>query len=299
MMVLMEVVDFVLKKCARSFSTKNESHLLKEAKCIDCEKYFMVGKRASLNKCRCKECYKKYVLNSNLSILKTCKICGNKYISGEKCNNEFCKTHNLQGFKMLEIFGFDKTKLGTSEVENEFNRIKQIIYHLYWEDNLSAKEISDKFNYPNKHSITQTIFKFLSIPCRNIGQSISNAFLTGRKNSSNSKNQYKSEWHTTWNGKEVFLRSSYESDYAKELDEQKINYEVEALRIKYFDTQQNEYRCAIPDFYIQSKNMIVEIKSEWTLDKQEMKDKMKAYKELGYNFKLICDHKEINDAEFI
>ena len=40
--------------------------------------------------------------------------------------------------------------------------------------------------------------------------------------------------------------------------------------------------------------MIVEIKSSWTLDKQNMIDKMKAYKELGYNFKLICDHKEIN-----
>lgn len=39
--------------------------------------------------------------------------------------------------------------------------------------------------------------------------------------------------------------------------------------------------------------MIIEIKSSWTLDKQNMKDKMKAYKELGYNFKLICDHKEI------
>ena len=39
--------------------------------------------------------------------------------------------------------------------------------------------------------------------------------------------------------------------------------------------------------------MIVEIKSFWTLDEQNMKDKKKAYLDLGYNFKLICDHKEI------
>ena len=68
---------------------------------------------------------------------------------------------------------------------------------------------------------------------------------------------------------------------------------METLRIKYFDTQQNEYRCAIPDFYIPSKNEIVEIKSSYTLDIQNMKDKFKSYKELGYNCKCICDYKEI------
>ena len=39
--------------------------------------------------------------------------------------------------------------------------------------------------------------------------------------------------------------------------------------------------------------MIVEIKSSWTLDEQQMKDKMKEYKKLGYNCKLICNHKEL------
>ena len=29
-----------------------------------------------------------------------------------------------------------------------------------------------------------------------------------------------------------------------------------------------------------------------------MKDKMKAYKNLGYNFKLICDHKELNIGQY-
>lgn len=74
------------------------------------------------------------------------------------------------------------------------------------------------------------------------------------------------------------------------MDECKIDYEVESLKIKYFDTQKEKIRVAIPDFYIPSLNMIVEIKSEWTYDEQNMKDKVKAYKELGYNFKLIKDH---------
>ena len=67
---------------------------------------------------------------------------------------------------------------------------------------------------------------------------------------------------------------------------------MEFKHIKYWDSQRNEYRCAIPDFYIPSTNTIVEIKSSWTLDEQNMKDKIKVYKELGYNTKLICDYKE-------
>lgn len=288
---------FCSKQCARSFSTKNETNQLKEAKCVDCGEKIYVNKRASLNNCRCNKCKQNYHAPSDI---RQCKICGRTYYKHQGgCQNEFCQTHSLHGFKSLETFGFDKSKLGTFEVENEFNKIRTFIYKLYWEDNLCAKEIASKFNFNSKHSLTQTLFKFLNIPNRNIKQSNSNSFLTGRRNQENIKNQYKSEWHTTWNGKEVYLRSSYEIEYAKELDEQKIDYDVECLRIKYFNTQTNDYRCAIPDFYISSKNMIVEIKSSWTLDKQEMKDKMKAYKELGYNFKLICDHKEINNAEFI
>ena len=43
-------------------------------------------------------------------------------------------------------------------------------------------------------------------------------------------------------------------------------------------------------FYIQEQNLIVEIKSSYTLDIQNMRDKFKAYKKLGYNCKY--DQKE-------
>jgi len=283
---------FCSKQCAKSFSTKNEINKLKEVNCVDCGEKIYVNKRTFLGNCRCNKCKQNYHKHSDI---KHCKICGRIYYKGQNgCSNIFCKNHTLQGFKLLiNYFGFNKEKLGTLEVENEFNRIRNIIYKLYWEDNLSSTEISEKFNFKSKHSITQTVFKFLNIQNRSISQSISNAFLTGRKNQSNTKNQYKCEWHTTWEGKEVFLRSSYETDYANKLDDQKISYDVECLKIKYFDSQKNEYKCAIPDFYIPSENMIVEIKSSWTLNIQNMKDKMKAYNELGYKVKIICNHKEI------
>ena len=78
---------------------------------------------------------------------------------------------------------------------------------------------------------------------------------------------YKHGIHLTWMGTEIYYRSSYELDFAKELDKKRIVYEVERLKIEYFDTQRQEMRIAIPDFYLPETNTIIEIKSSWTLDK--------------------------------
>ena len=129
-----------------------------------------------------------------------------------------------------------------------------------------------------------TLYNILEICGRNLSESVANAFVTGKMNA-------KSGYHITWNNKEVYLRSSYELDYAKELDKQQIDYEVECFHIKYWDSQLHKYRCAIPDFYIPSTNTIVEIKSFWTYDKQNMIDKKKSYIENGYNFQLYLEHK--------
>ena len=103
---------------------------------------------------------------------------------------------------------------------------------------------------------------------------------------------YHSGYLTTWDGKQYFYRSSYELDFANLLNEYKILYEMESISIRYFDTQINKIRTAVPDFYLPETNTIVEIKSTWTFDKQNMIDKRKAYLEKGYNFKLILEHKE-------
>ena len=107
------------------------------------------------------------------------------------------------------------------------------------------------------------------------------------------------ESHITWDNKQIFLRSINEIKYAEELDSQKILYEYESLRIKYFDTQKNDYRCAIPDFYLPATNTIVEIKSSFTLDVVNMRDRQKEFENLGYNFKLIFDFKEMTLDEIL
>lgn len=71
------------------------------------------------------------------------------------------------------------------------------------------------------------------------------------------------------------------------LDDKKIDYDVETLRIKYYDIQKKKIRIAIPDIYIKETNEIIEIKSKWTLDEINMKDKIKAYNKLKYKVRLV------------
>lgn len=278
---------FCSKECAKSYSTKNINYKeTKIANCVICGKEIIITKNASLKTCKCNECSYRY---------KKCPICGRNKINGI-CENNFCKQHNPQHFKnLIKYFGFDKTKYGTIHVENEFNRIRDILYDLYWNKNLSSTEIAKKFNYTScPTNITQKFFKqYLNIPIKSCKYAVIENYIENRISTNTGNTQYKHGWHTTWNNKKVYYRSQNELDYAIELDNQKIDYEMEYLHIKYFDTIKNEFRCAIPDFYIPSKNTIIEIKSKYTLNVQNMKDKFKAYREQGYICKCICDYIEI------
>ena len=226
-----------------------------------------------------------------------CKFCGKEFDPIQSKAKSYCCREHLVicSYKLktlIKYFGFDESLLGTVHAIEEYERIRQMLYNLYWVEHKSSREITEMFNY-NSHieNIANKVFKMLNIPKKTVSQAVLNNYMNGQIVPCS--NMYKNGWHTTWNNKKVFLRSSYEFDYAKLLDEQYIDYEVEKLRISYYNTITKSIKVAIPDFYIPSTNTIVEIKSNYTLDVQNMKDKIKAYKEAGYNFKLILEHKEI------
>ena len=101
----------------------------------------------------------------------------------------------------------------------------------------------------------------------------------------------------TWDGRKIHYRSSYEKDYYEKLDEQKIYYETEKLRLFYFDTEKNKRRIAIPDIFIPSENLIIEIKSFWTHNEKNWKDRLKTYKKLKYKIKLVIGESRKNIKE--
>ena len=239
------------------------------------------------------------ITNNNIPIkekhINYCKYCG--AIKGQ-CKDPFvCKHYQI--YKTLEKFGFDKSVIGTERVITEFYRVRSIIENFYKINSSNNEKLIETFSYTSGSANFMKILKSLNIKSKSNTEALANAWMIGRIKPVNIKGNYQYEcgWHTAWDNKEVYLRSSYELEYAKELDNKQIKYEVESLRIKYFDTQENSYRCSIPDFYLPDTNTIVEIKSSWTYDEQNMKDKFKAYKELGYNTKLILDKKEVDNIE--
>ena len=111
-----------------------------------------------------------------------CPICGRKRNTEGSCDNEFCKKHNYQHFRtLIKYFGFDKAKLGTVEVESEFNRVRNYLYDLYWNKNLSSTELAKMFNYTSiPTNITQKFFKnYLDIPVKSCKYAVVENFFSG------------------------------------------------------------------------------------------------------------------------
>jgi hypothetical protein len=184
-------------------------------------------------------------------------------------------------------FSFD------NEIQQEYLKIQSTLYSLYHVQCGSMLTIMKQFGIPSSRTM-DILFRLFDIEARSLSDSNTNSILQNRSDPSSNKT-FTNTYHTSWCNIPCFLRSSYELEYAKILDENKIVYHVEALRIKYFSSQKNGYRIAIPDFYLPETNTITEVKSEYWLDQENMIDKAKAYRDLGYNFDLYLDHTLIKD----
>lgn len=211
-----------------------------------------------------------------------CKHCGEEICKRPDVCNRFRLKNNVYDV----YFGFDNHKKGTNEFYNEFDRIVNSLKEDYFNNELSLTELANKYNM--NYQTVHMVFKSLNIIARTNIEAGYLAVKNGKVNYDNAVSfPYKSGYHITWKGKEVHYRSNYEKEYYYLLDKNKIEYQVENLKISYYDTQKKKIRVAIPDIYIKDNNEIIEIKSKWTLDEINMNDKIKAYKKLGYNVKLM------------
>jgi len=199
---------------------------------------------------------------------------------------------NTQSYKRrsknLEKLGFD---FANPNVREEYNKLQELLSHDYLIKCMSMPDIMSAYKIPSSKTLFD-LFKILKIQSRTFSECTKLTITNGKWNHPEQYN-FKNGWHKAWNGEYVYYRSSYELNYCKILDDQKIIYKMEPIRIQYYCTQNECYKIAIPDFLIPEQNLIVEIKSTYWYNEQQMKDKLKAYKELGYNFKLILEGNEI------
>jgi len=185
----------------------------------------------------------------------------------------------------LERLGFNYT----TDAELEYFKIQKLLYQEYHIKCESMLTIMKKYEIPSSRTM-DILFRLFDIDARSLSTAQTNALTIGRSDAhEHLKFTAKQQWHKTWEGKDVYLRSSYELTYAKELDDKKIKYDTECMRILYFDSQEQKHRVAIPDFYLPDSNTIVEIKSTYWLNEENMKDKSQEYQRLGFKFQLIVD----------
>ena len=217
---------------------------------------------------------------------KYCKHCG-VLLDPAKGERRVCIEHiNLGKYKKLvDRIGI----VGNSELER-FEKTKKFLNSEYFEQKKSLPRIAKDLGVWEVS--LRRFFLSEGKTLRTSGESNSYNIQQGlRKVPVDPK--YVHGWKESWNGTKIFYRSSYELSFSENLDKEKIPYEVESIRIRYWDSQKGKERTAIPDFYLPQTKELIEIKSSYTYDEQNMKDKFKAYREAGYIPKLVLNGKEM------
>jgi hypothetical protein len=275
-------------KCARGFSTKAKRLQINKKISEKLKKYFSnkngdITQRQSADLLSRESIYRNYLSPRKI---KHCKFCNEILSKPNKTMCNDCKPYqqNIILFKKLNVY-IEKEKLSKINI-----KALDILKEEYFIKKLSKCQIINKYDLR-----TNTIYDFFkknNIKLRTLSEATNNAILENRYVINGNPKNYKSGKHISWENKIINYRSSYEYEYCLYLDENKISYDYEIFKIKYFDTQKNKFRIAIPDFYIPAENLIIEIKSYYTLNLKNMIDKMKQYKKLNYNIKLLIDKED-------
>jgi len=203
-----------------------------------------------------------------------CKYCGKpgKLICDE------CKPF------VQRIHTFERLNLQGKNLREKNQNLLEKLKTLYFEEKLSLAEIWEKTGL--RYRQIELYFHSAGISLRSVSESQKNALLVGRKAPVSSPRMLRG-YHITWEGIKIWYRSSYELKFAEELDKKKVRYRVESERIKYWDSELQRYRVAVPDFYLPDTRELVEVKSSYTLCSiQRMQDKFLAYKAAGFIPKL-------------
>ena len=216
--------------------------------------------------------------------MKTCENCGNEHV-GEYGSGRFCSTKCSRGFSTKEKRKEINIKLSKFYEDKKPELIQKICQY---------KDCGKTYtiNYTKAKSS-----KFCSRSCAAKGISIETRLAisnkmkgvnSGEKNGMYGKSPKNTQRILVYSLKhigntEFFVRSSYERDFVKEINENEniisFEYEPKIYKCKYVLDSKN--RTHQPDFLINEKisEYVVEVKDEWTMGLDETKAKEQSFKE--------------------
>jgi hypothetical protein len=289
--------EFCSRECARAYSTKNNrleinkkiSEKLKGRSLSEEQILKMMGSGIERYKNNLtedeKEQRRKVLLEKSKKI---CKSCGEKIESNK--NVKYCNCCKLY-FKYKELY----KKLGVLDENLKLSNEKALVKlsKEYFTNKSGLIQIREKFGL--MFNTVHFFFKKNGINLRTLSKAQKNAIKEGRKSYPVCK-KYETGYHTTWYGKEVFYRSSYEKRMMEILDNRKEMYFYEVLKVEYeFD---NEFHTHITDFYLPERNLVIEMKGEWfqKRDKDILEAKKNAVISEGY-YHIMLGKKELEQYE--
>jgi len=194
-------------------------------------------------------------------------------------------------------FGFDQSVLGSLAAYKEYDRVKDALFVDYWDDNMTLLSMGEKYNYPQGSNIEKILTR-LGMSYRNRSDAAKLSTLLSRS-SPKGNYRHKRGMHAGWDGTQHFFRSSYEEDLMYDMDECMIQYGTETVRIAYWDSVLCTDRIAVVDFHLPEYNVLVEVKSEYTLNHINMHDKFISYRKQGYTPYVLLEKERVLDYNAI
>lgn len=189
--------------------------------------------------------------------------------------------------KLCRLFSIP---IGESDTADQLTNLVNRIKYLYLTEMHSVISLKSVLQLDLPDSHMTSFISQLGIQSRTRSEAARVAINTGRSQPARGKSKkgYKTGWHINWLGVPCYYRSSYELNIYETLDFKRKSYTTESLRIEYLCSETGRLRIAIPD--ILYNNIILEIKSNYTYNYTNMRDKFVSYREMGYKPYLILDH---------
>ena len=193
----------------------------------------------------------------------------------------------------LQKSGFDFSNYNWEE---EFFKVRNLLYKVYYEDKKSILMIKDLFNLKSTRTVTDLLKLFGFSKIRNLSEGVRLAFKEGRNTPVvKSSKIFNQGWVETLYGK-FYYRSSYELSLINFLTERGIEFICNKIYFSYLSSIDNLEHTAFPDFYLPKYNLYIETKNDCNFKEQDLSDRYETgIKPRGAEFLIIgCEGKYNN-----
>lgn len=196
------------------------------------------------------------------------------------------KNHRYTGNLIKTGFDFQNQNW-----EEEFFKIRNKIYDLYYREKLSLEQLQAFFGFKSVRTSKDFLRFFGFFKFRNYSEGVLNAFEKGTSGIDKiDKMKSSTFYHGSFLSKSeetFFYRSSYELELSKFLESKNIKFTLNKFKIKYKSSKDESFHSGFPDFYLPDFNLIVETKNLVNFDEANLNDRYLSLKELGLDFLVI------------